>query len=195
MKKPHVENYLTQDIYISPQSFQPAEVSESGTLEMLKGESSSIDKYSITFSDFNIMNHGEDEMVVAAVLQVSYDGRSEEITPALRVVEGTVSSESASFDSETGTVSIAGVNPEDGGVVLNFAGAFVPEAGIGKASIMIELSRKPLILLFWLGTIIMFGGGILSLVVRKRRLRSSREKPRESFQGSQTASSSITERV
>ena len=73
MKKPHVENYLTQDIYISPQSFQPAEATESGTLEMLKGESSSIDKYSITFSDFNIMNHGEDEMVVDPVTVIGHD--------------------------------------------------------------------------------------------------------------------------
>ena len=47
--------------------------------------------------------------------------------------------------------------------MLSIAGAFVPAGTSQPATLVIELSKKPLIILFWLGALIAFSGGLLSM--------------------------------
>jgi cytochrome c biogenesis factor len=56
-------------------------------------------------------------------------------------------------------------------VVLQVTGNFVTPHNAKAASLVIELSRKPLIILFWAGTVTMFLGGIISTIGRRRQLR------------------------
>ena len=170
MKKPFIANYLTYDLYLSPLSVDRPQGAQPGELILTKGESVTLDKYTITFHDFEMSGHGsgDSEMSAAAKLTVEHDGLSEDVAPMLKVVSREVTPVTASFDNGRAEVSISGVRPEDGGVVLQVAGDFL-DAGGQMATLAVEVSRKPLINLFWLGTMITFAGGIVSLAKRRRR--------------------------
>lgn len=170
MKKPFIANYLTYDLYLSPLSVDRPQGVQPGELILTKGESVQLDKYTITFHDFEMSGHGsgDSEMSAAARLTIAHDGVSEDVAPMLRVVSRDVTPVSASFDNGQAEVSISGVRPEDGGVVLQVSGDFL-NAGGQMATLAVDVSRKPLINLFWLGTMITFAGGIVSLVKRRRR--------------------------
>ncbi len=172
MKKPHVESHLAYDLYLSPASFEPAQGNDPGEMMIKKGESKSLDKYQFTFQRFEMGGHDAADsngMTAAAIVTVAYDGKSEEIRPVLRVKNSEITPVMASFDSNAGQIFISGVRPEEGGVLLKVAGSFVPPGSQGAASLVVELSKKPLIIMFWLGALITFSGGLLSMRQFRRR--------------------------
>lgn len=174
MKKPHVETFALYDLYLAPSSFKEAEGSQAGLLSLKKGEPTKFDKYEFTFNKFDLSGaHGEEQtsdsvMSVAAELTVTYDDKTETVAPRMKVQPSGILHDAATFDAGSGTVTIGGVRPEDGGVVLNIQGAFVPVGNVTPASLVIEFSKKPLIQLFWLGAFVAFGGGLLSMRRKKK---------------------------
>lgn len=173
MKKPHVENYVLYDLYLAPVSLQEAEGSQAGRLNLKKGEPTTLGKYQFTFNQFDLSGaHGGDQqsdsvMSVAAMLNVSYDGKTETVAPRMKVQPSGILHDAATFDAGVGSVTIAGVRPEDGGVILDIQGSFVPAGDVKPASLVVEFSKKPLIQLFWLGAFIAFGGGLLTMRRKK----------------------------
>lgn len=170
MKKPHVEKFVGYDLYFSPNSLKQAESPDPGAMTLAKGESRQMEKYTITFHDFDLGGHGEDGMTEAgALLTVVWEGQTEEVRPALQVRgKDDLMTIPASFDGGRGTVKIAGVRPDDGSVVLSVSGEFVPPAA-EPSVLVVEVSEKPLINLFWLGTILLFVSGLWSMRERRRR--------------------------
>lgn len=176
MKKPHVEKYWTYDLYISPLALEQSDAEDPGLIMLEKGASAELDKYKFTFIEFDVGDHGDNgPRSVTAELTVEYDGRSESLRPVLRVTEDGVEPAGASFDSQRGMIFIAGVRPDDGSVVLQVQGDFVPAADPATASLVIELSEKPLINLFWLGTILVFSSGAMSTRAYRRRKTKNRQ--------------------
>jgi cytochrome c-type biogenesis protein CcmF len=174
MRKPYVRSHLAYDLYVSPTSIDQPQALGPGTLYLKKGETVHLDKYDITFHKFELANHGESPdsaMTAAALVTVRFDGQSEDISPKLQVIKNDVAPIPATADSGRLTLTIAGVRPEDGGVALQATGPQIPAPAVRTATLVIELSRKPLILLFWLGTLITFTGGGISWVLWNRRRR------------------------
>jgi len=171
MKKPHIQRYVLSDLYFSPVALEDSGTVSPGELYLKKNQLDSLDKYQITFRDFETSGHGDGKgMAAAAVLEISYDDTTEIVRPKL-VASGTdISYEMDSFDLESGKVSISGIRPEEGGVFLSISGGFVPPEVFKPATLVVEISRKPLIQLFWVGTLIIFVSGIVSFV-RTRKLR------------------------
>lgn len=176
MRKPYVEKHLGFDLYVAPVGMEQPEGADPGVFSLEDGDSKSIDKYSFTFNGFELDSHGEEGMPTqaAADITVEYDGQSEAIRPSLVVQGESVQPLIAKFDNGKGAISITGVHPESGGVSLQVTGMFVPPPVESAAILTIELSRKPLINLFWLGTIMMFASGLWSM--RQRRARQRRER-------------------
>jgi cytochrome c-type biogenesis protein CcmF len=172
MKKPHVEKFLTYDFYLSPLAMEQPQDNDPGNLILQKGETGTVGRYEITFHDFELDSHGEMEVSkVTALLTVNYDDKTEEIKPSLEVQGSSVQPFAASFDYDKGTVFVTGVQPDDGSVILKVSGDFLPPPDIQQTSLVVELSEKPLINLFWLGCIIVFLSGFLSMRERRRRKR------------------------
>ena len=170
MRKPYVEKYLTHDIYIAPVAMEQPEGADPTELELEKGGSKSVDKYQITFHDFQLSSHEQGGKTTAkALLTIKYGDKSEDISPALQVIGDSVATIPATFDYGRGTVVISGVQPEKGGVKLRVLGDFMSEPQMATASLVVELSRKPMINLFWLGAFIAFLSGALSMRERRRR--------------------------
>lgn len=175
MRKPHVEKFIGHDLYLAPLAMEESNESDPGTFTLEKGASAIIDKYKITFNDFDVDGHSEDGMSMAAAkLTIEYDGQSEDIEPSLRVIDQQVEPVGAQFDYDRGMVYIVGVQPDNGSVILKVMGDFLPPADLATSSLVIELSKKPLINLFWLGAIIVFGSGGSSMRKRYRRKKSAR---------------------
>ncbi len=172
MKKPHVEKFVTYDLYLAPVAMQEAEGEDPGMFTLLKGETIQVDKYQVTFHEFVMGSHDSpgSDTKAEALLSVAYDGKTEEVRPYLEVSEETVEPKPATFDYNKGTVYIAGISPETGSVMLQFMGDFLPRPEVGNASLVIEFSKKPFINLFWMGTIIIFLSGIMSMTKRRKRL-------------------------
>ncbi len=171
MRKPHVKSYLLDDLYLSPIALEQPRATDPGELYLTKGTTATLDKYDITFIDFETGGgHGEggSAMSAAALLEIAYDGQVESARPQLRVVGEGIEPQQASFDSNRGSVQIVGVRPEEGGVVLKFSGDFVPEGHSVASTLVVEISQKPLIQLFWLGTILVFVSGLI-IVFRRRK--------------------------
>jgi cytochrome c biogenesis factor len=175
---------------MSPLSLEQPEIASPGSITLAKGESQVVDKYTITFHDFALSSHGESGVTEAeALLTVTYDDTEESLRPALRAQEKNLSVVPAVFDNEQGAISIAAVRPDDGAVMLQVTGPFLPETASNQASLVIELAEKPLINLFWLGTILLFASGLLSMRERRRRTRAASPSLRVKKSGEVTPAS------
>jgi cytochrome c-type biogenesis protein CcmF len=190
MRKPHVKNYLLDDLYLSPLALHQPESGQPGTLYLTKGERAQFEGYSVTFIDFETGGHGNGEggMSAAAVLEViGPEGGREEIRPMLRAETAGIVPVKAGFGDGQGAVEIVGIRPEEGGVMLRFEGDIAPPSA--PASLVIELSRKPLIQVFWLGTLIVFLSGVISVI--RVRWRGVDESPTEMREAQSGVSSSM----
>ncbi|MFQ5499644.1 MAG: cytochrome c biogenesis protein CcsA [Candidatus Zixiibacteriota bacterium] len=170
MRKPHVEKYFDHDLYLAPVAMEQPEQDDPGTIILEKGQTATLDKYEIEFHDFELAGHGDDgPRSASALLTFAFDDKKEDVSPSVSVVDGQVEPSIVSVDYGRATVHITGVRPDDGAVVLKVSGDFLPEVEASQASLVIELSRKPWISLFWIGTIIMFLSGALSMRKRRRQ--------------------------
>ena len=169
MKKPHIERFLTHDVYISPLEmvggddaagtwFKPGETKQSGNV-----------KY--TFEGF-IPEPGDGKMKLTANVVADIGGRTVPLAPVLEIsmAEGKRTSSPAYLPSG-GTLSIVSANPQDGSVMLALPGE---ERGKDSQTLAIEVSTKPFINLVWLGAVVMLGSAFLSMF---RRIIDVRREP------------------
>ncbi|MBU0983564.1 MAG: cytochrome c biogenesis protein CcsA, partial [candidate division Zixibacteria bacterium] len=177
MRKPHVKNYWLDDLYLSPVAFEEPQTKNPGTLYLEKGGTVTQDGYEVTFHDFET-GQGHDAAMASlravANLTIRHDGVSEEVGPAIRVEANDFIEEPASFDNDRATVTIVGLRPEEGGVVIRLAGESVTPPPVQAASLVIEISKKPLIQLFWLGTLMVFGAGVIGVTQKLRHANGRR---------------------
>jgi len=165
MKKPHIERFLTHDIYISPLEMVGEErPGEEGTLWLAKGESKTVGQVTYTFVDFD-PQMGE-IVRVAARLRAQIGGRTVPVRPVLEVNTKTGMRNSIpDYLPGGGSVEIAQVDPNSGRVSLRLPG-LTHEAAQEGAVLAVEVSTKPLINLVWLGAILMVGSVFLSMARR-----------------------------
>jgi cytochrome c biogenesis factor len=169
MKKPHIERYLTHDIYISPLEmvggddvggtwFKPGETKQSGNVKF-------------TFEGF-LPEPGDGKMKLTANVVADIGGRTVPLKPVLEIsmAEGKRTSTPAYLPSG-GTLSIVSANPQDGSVMLALPG---DERGKDSQTLAVEVSTKPFINLVWLGAVVMLGSAFLSMF---RRIIDVRREP------------------
>ncbi len=180
MRTPHVEQRLLYDIYLAPLAIETIGGEDPGLIMLSKKQTDSLGKYAITFNGFEVSSHGDDgeegsEVNRAeALLTISHDGKSEEIHPALVIRQDGLAPISASFDDGAGEVFITNIDAESGAVALKFIGDFVPVREAEPQLVLVaEMTIKPLINLFWLGSLTIFLGGGLSLKQGLRKKNKS----------------------
>ena len=169
MKRPHIERYLLNDLYFAPQQIQPA---EGGGLQMTKGETRQFDDYQLTFLAFEMGSHadGTEELKVSTMLAVEHDGSTDTIVPALiystdEYGEPKYISEPAFLDSAgTLPINVTKVLADQGAVMLDIPG--LVESGAPEV-LVLDITRKPLIMLVWIGTTLLLAGCVISFVRRR----------------------------
>jgi len=169
MKRPCIQKKALFDFYLSPREVE--ELPGGRGLILGKGESHSVDSFTITFVDFKVSRHSTlPAMSVRANLAVTYDGVTDTISPALvndpSAGPGQMQSETVPlFPGAPYEVSLVRVFADDGMVALEIPGLI--EAG-PPDRLILDVSVKPVINLLWLGTIIVFIGMIMAVCNRYR---------------------------
>lgn len=166
MKKPHIERFLTHDIYISPLDMVSDDPS-AGALWLKKGETQQVGNVRYTFVDFDAQMG--DVVRVAAQLRVEIGGRTVPARPVLEMARGGTPSRIPDYLPGGGSVQIVAVDPDEGRVALEVPGLARKEAA--SEVLAVEVSTKPLINLVWLGAVIMLASAFLSVIRRARDLR------------------------
>lgn len=185
MRKPHVRNYLSYDLYIAPVAFEGTDQKDPGIFQLSRGESRWFDKYLIKFDNFEFdEKHAEAPEFVSVVLGIEYGETKETVTPSLDLTTPEVAASEIVFDNEHSSIQIVGVNPEDGSVALKVRTDFIPMFEPQVATLVIELSKKPLITLFWVGSLIAFLSGAIAMIDRKRKAGKAQQEDDSMLVGS-----------
>ncbi len=180
MRKPYIKYYLSNDLYVAPTAMEGMEGgADPSVFEITRGGSQWFDKYHVTFDKFEFDDpNAEMPKTIAAVLTIEYGKKKETLKPILDLTKGEAQAASVVFDNGHSSVQIAGVSPRDGSVSLRIKSDFIPALEPQAATLIIELTEKPMIILFWIGAITAFLAGALAMIDRKLKLNltSTREE-------------------
>jgi cytochrome c-type biogenesis protein CcmF len=171
MRKPHINNYLAYDLYIAPSAMEGGSEHDPSIIHLNRGGAMWYDKYRFTFDKFEFDDaEAETPKTVATVLNVEYGKKKESVKPMLDLTGESIKATAVKFDNGLSEVEIVGVSPENGSVALKINSNFLPLLLEPKSTtLIIELSKKPLILLFWVGSFIVFLAGALAMIDRRRK--------------------------
>lgn len=135
------------------------------------GESVTYLGMGITFDGFDLSDFDPEagKMSFGAVFSVERDGETIEVVPQLRNLEGGPTVDPASIPGTDGmSLTMGRVSAADGSVELRLYDPFLPEQPGAPASLVVDVSTKPLISLIWIGTLLMIAGIVMALVLRRR---------------------------
>ena len=163
MKKPHIERFLTHDIYISPLEMVGDDPEGGGTW-FAKGETKQVGNVKYTFEDFT-PEPGDGRMKLTANLVADVGGRTVPLKPVFEIdmASGRMTRTPDHLPGG-GAVSILTADPNNGGRVQLALPA--SESARGAQVLAVEVSTKPFINLVWLGAIVMLASAFLTVVRR-----------------------------
>ncbi|MEM8964287.1 MAG: cytochrome c biogenesis protein CcsA, partial [Acidobacteriota bacterium] len=177
MANPDVRTTPLQDIYISPIQYDPG---EPPTIEqriaLRPGEVTRAGDLEVRFVDFDLADN-QDVMTqfasgrtvnVGAELQVRHLDTWVPITTVYRFQSNGVIEAPPTALPGGGLIQMTRIEPTTGAVQLEIAGR---TTSLEAPSLSIDITRKPLIQLVWLGLYIVLAGGALSTVHRYRQAR------------------------
>ena len=161
MKKPHIQRYLTYDLYISPLEMVGAGDQVNGVW-FSKGQSKTIGQVTYTFIDFD-RQMGE-TVRLAARVRAEIGGRTVPVRPVLEInLKEGIPNRIPDYLPGGASVQIASVDPNTGRVALELPG--MPRVK-SEEILAVEVSTKPLINLVWLGAVLMLASAFLSVLRR-----------------------------
>jgi len=175
MRKPHVQKTLFYDIYIAPEEhYAPGEDPRDkldNTLELLKGQAKTNDNVEYTFDGFDIGGHGDSAAgnmrVTARITAKPYGGQPEALAPYMELTADNQKKIGRATLSNGTALELAGIQADAGAVLLSFSNPNQPV--VQEASVLVlEVSRKPLVSLVWVGAILIVLGALLALFLRSR---------------------------
>ncbi len=178
--EPHIVKHALYDLYVAIGSDGGGvieRVQDPGkTLPIRRGETKKLGDYTIHFKRFQIQGAmGGPDMSIGAVLDVEYKGKKTELVPVAVFGKGWKPArlpgggEVAIFPDE--------INANERLVVLHFFGMPGQTTMPDHVVVPVEVKRKPLINLVWLGTIVMMLGGGIAMRRRFAELREEQEAP------------------
>ena len=172
MKKPHIERFLTHDIYISPLEMVGDDPS-AGAVWFAKGETKQVGQVKYTFVNFDIQNMGTPQMSIAAQMRVEIGGRTVHARPKLELSSGALN-RIPDYLPGGGSIELATADPNTGKVAL-----LLPGSGGHKSQdvLAVEVSTKPFINLVWIGAVLMLGSVFLSAIRRLQDLQRAPATP------------------
>lgn len=174
MKNPHIERFLTHDIYIAPLDMVGGGGSQAGGVFFKPGETKQMGEVRYRFEGFTPIP-GEKTMKLVANLTAEIGGRTVPLKPTFEVdMSSGQPTRTPDYIPGGGQVNILDARPgEDGGVQLSLPGM---QKGAAQNEVLaVEVSTKPFINLVWLGSIIALVATFM--VVIRRSMDMLRERP------------------
>lgn len=168
--EPGIYRMPAADIYLAPAMHQEENPAKEVTLH--KGEQKQEEALTIKFIRYGMGGSGASgDVRVYALLEVTQDGNTEEARPELLSRNGQMIAAPLQVFGHY-ELSLTAVSMKDGTVTLGIRDLTAPPA---LPRVDVEISRKPLINLVWLGTIFITIGTIWSGVARRKLYRTEKE--------------------
>lgn len=161
--EPGIYRMPAADIYLAPAMHQEENPPQEMTLH--KGEQQQENNLTVKFIRYGMSGNGPGgDVRVYALLAVTKDGDTEEARPELLSRNGQVTSAPFKVFGQY-EISLTAVSMKDGTATISVKDLTVPPE---QPRIDVEISRKPLINLVWLGTVFITIGTIWSGVNRRK---------------------------
>jgi cytochrome c-type biogenesis protein CcmF len=146
------------------------------TAVMHKGETLAYENLKIKFDDFDMSEFDPEagKIHFGVVFVVEHDGRSVEVVPTYKGGRSGEPTRTPATVPGTGgvTLSVGQIDAEGGSVQLQVYDPSLAVQGPTPASLVIDLSTKPLIALVWVGTILVVIGISMAIFLRRRDIAS-----------------------
>jgi len=175
MRRPYIEREPLYDLYFAPQQVQGGE--EDPGLTLAKGRIDTLGAFRFRFAGFEIGGHGMeggDGITVSALIDVFHGADSVRVAPAVvhnqnASGEAHIESRPATFsgDDREHSINVIQILADQGMVVVSIPGL----TGLAlQETLVLEVSRKPLIALVWFGAVVILAGSLISLIRRHGEL-------------------------
>ncbi len=172
MKRPFIKKELLYDLYMSPEQIEELG-GQQGGLVIQRGQTKRVGEYEITFERFAMNEHamGSEDVRVEALLTAVRGSDTLNLRPALVMEPGAEGLKEIPAElpgNPGGQVIIKDILADQQAVVLAVPGLLddMPEDRL-----VIDLSKRPLINLVWLGTTIIMLGGLVVYIRRYSEVR------------------------
>jgi len=145
------------------------------TAVLHKGETLAYENLKITFDDFDLSDFDPEagKINFGVLFQVDDGERIVEVTPTFRGGAGARQVSPAVVPGAGGiTLNIGRVDAEGGSVQLQVFDPNLKSDGPAPASLVLDVSTKPLISLVWIGTLMIMAGVTMALLRRRRDVAS-----------------------
>ncbi len=145
------------------------------TAVLNKGETLAYDGLKITFDDFDLSDFDPEagKINFGVVFQVDNGDRVVEVMPTFRGGMGAPEVKPAVVPGTGGvTLNVGRVDAEGGSVQLQIFDPGMQAAEPTPASLVLDVSTKPLIALVWIGTLLVMAGVFMALGLRRRDIAS-----------------------
>ena len=158
MRTPHIKINLLYDLYLSPLEHSQGEEAEGRLFSLGKGETAEKDGYTITFVDFEVGSHAQTGQISAgAILDVEKDGEKATLIPT-QVMGGIEEGQIKRMVHLPGGEDHLVLEKIDADRKMVALRLVLEEERTSEDLLVLSVEKKPLINLFWLGTILVMLG-------------------------------------
>jgi cytochrome c-type biogenesis protein CcmF len=166
MKNPHIERFLSKDVYISPLEMVGQDA-DAGGIWFSPGEKKQIGQVTYTFEDF-LPEPGNGRMKLTALMTAEIGGRTVPLKPTFEIdMASGKQTRTPDYIPGGGAVTLVTADPQTRRVQLALPG----QTEAKKAEILaVEVSTKPFINLVWIGAILMLASAFLVVIRRGQDL-------------------------
>jgi len=171
MRTPHIKINLLYDLYLSPLEHSQGEETQRGLFSLGRGETVERNGYTITFVDFEVESHAQTGQISAgAILEVEHNGEKATLVPT-QVMGGIEEGQIKRMVHLPGGEDHLVLEKIDADRKMVALRLVLREEQTSEELLVLSVEKKPLINLFWLGTmLVMLGLAIASV----RRFKESR---------------------
>ncbi|MCD6161152.1 MAG: cytochrome c biogenesis protein CcsA [candidate division Zixibacteria bacterium] len=156
VRNPYIKKFLSYDLYISPEEIKTIKAADSSqTIILSKGQTKVFDGCEITFEGFAQGSHADSGMFsIGAELKVkTIDGKTETIKPIYKLSGETPELIPAALPGTNMNVYLLKISADEGAIMLGISENDIPDVFKDKQILIVEITKKPLINLVWLGLI------------------------------------------
>jgi cytochrome c-type biogenesis protein CcmF len=172
MRTPHIKINLLYDLYLSPLEHSQGEDAEGRLFSLGKGETVEKNGYTITFVDFDIGSHSQTGQIsVGAILEVEHDGEKVTLTPT-QVMGGIEEGQIKRMVHLPGGEDHLVLERIDADRKIVALRLVLEEEKTSEELLVLSVGKKPLINLFWLGTILVMLGLMIATIRRIKEVKT-----------------------
>ncbi len=180
IRNPDIINMITKDFYVSPLSLEvPEQSAHNHEVTIFKGKTESYEEMQIKYLGYDFTQTKEKGNYLVVNLEVTQKGKKEIIRPTMTNMGGQPKFEEATLAGTDISVGIKRMNPnkidDETSVTITVNGLHeeVEAKGPKVETLVVEASVKPFINLVWIGTFVLFGGFLITIV---RRIQETMKK-------------------